>query len=233
MPIRTSRMLALAAVLVPALLVGCGGSSSNGVASKTPSEILAASRAAAEDASSVHIVGESAQGPLKLVIDMALSREAGHSRLNLLGSEFEVIRTGNTIYLKGSSHFYHQLGLDPAKVPANTWIKVTNTTSSSSGLASLANLRLETRQLLGSTGPVTKGANTSIGGQPAIELKTSGRLYTGAIYVATTGQPYPLKLERHGKETSHITMTSWNQPVSVSAPANSITVSQAGGKEVR
>jgi hypothetical protein len=221
------------AVLVAlAGFTGCGGSSGDGVASKSGAQILAASTAAAEHASSVHIVGESAQGRLKVALALELSREGGHSKVSLLGIPFEVIRADSALYVKGDRVFYRRLGLEPVRIPVGTWIKASGATAQSSQLASLATLRRETRQLLQATGSVTKGASSTVEGQPVIELKTSGRLYTGAIYVATTGQPYPVKLERHGRETSHMTFTHWNDPVALSAPTKAIEVSklEAGGR---
>jgi hypothetical protein len=233
MPTRIARALACMVLLGVAALVGCGGSSGNGVASKSAPQILAASTSAAANASSVHVAGESAQGRLKLAIDLRLSREGGHSKVSLLGTPFEVIRIGSTLYLKGGRAFYSQLGLDPAHIPQGTWVKASNDATQSGELASLADLRRETRQLLQTTGSVAKGPTTTIDGQPAIELKTSGRLYTGVIYVATSGQPYPLELERHGRETSHITLTDWNQGVTITPPVNTLDISQLDGNKTR
>ncbi len=55
-------LLAAALAVAVAALAGCG-SSGNGVASKSPSEILAASKAAALSASSVHVVEQQPRGP--------------------------------------------------------------------------------------------------------------------------------------------------------------------------
>lgn len=41
-------------------------------------------------------------------------------------------------------------------------------------------------------GTVSKGARVKLGGQPTITLKLTRKLYTGTLYAATTGQPYPL-----------------------------------------
>ncbi len=223
---RAVRALLVLALLSAAALAGCGGSSGNGVASKSAREILAASTAAAEAASSVHIAGASAQGLLKLALDLQLSREAGHSQLDLLGTKFEVIRTGDTIYVKGSRRFYRQLGLDPTRIPTDTWVKVPNVTTRSAQLASLATLHQETRQLLTTTGAVTKGASTTIDGQPVIELKTNGRLYSGAIYVDTTGDPYPLQIVKKGRESSRITFSGWNEPISLSPPGQVVDITR-------
>lgn len=84
MVMRLSTTMIFTAMLAARALVmtGCGSSSSrgNGMAAKAPEDILAASRTAAGAASSVHIVSESGAGPLKLTLDLHLSREGVTAR---------------------------------------------------------------------------------------------------------------------------------------------------------
>ena len=86
---------AVALALSSGLLGACGGSSSsgNGIASKSPKEIVAETRAAAEKASSVHVSGSiaSASAPIALNLDLAAGR-GGHGQLSEGGVGFEVIQ---------------------------------------------------------------------------------------------------------------------------------------------
>ena len=66
--------------------------------------------------------------------------------------------------------------------------------------------------ILSARGPLTKGATVKVKGQSAIELKEAAKLYTGALYVATTGQPYPLLLRKSGRETGQTTFTRLERP---------------------
>ena len=144
-------------------------------------------------------------------------------KVSILGITFELIHIGDELYLKGSPSFYERIGVTRT-VPAGSWIKTTVSTTQSSQLASFTNLSREVGLLLTSTGGVTKGQTTNLNGQPVIELKPSGKLYTGKLYIATTGEPYPLKLEKHGRETGTTTFTEWNKPVSVNAPAGALDI---------
>src|SRR2546423_3515578 len=76
---------AVALALSSGLLGACGGSSSsgNGIASKSPKEIVAETRAAAQKASSVHVSGSiaSASTPISLNLDLAAGR-GGHRHLS-------------------------------------------------------------------------------------------------------------------------------------------------------
>jgi hypothetical protein len=223
---RASAPLALALTLaLAAVLGGCGGSSDNGVASKTASEILAASKSAAENASSVHVVSKSSQGPLTLTTNLQLSSNGGRGQISGLGLNFEVIRIGNTLYVKGSPAFQKRLA-GTTDLPPGSWLKAPANSGQLAQLAAFTNLPGELGRLLSSANPVTKGATTTINRQKTIELKQTGKIYTGQIYIATTGQPYPIQILKHGHETGQTTLTNWNQPITLTPPANTITISQ-------
>jgi hypothetical protein len=219
-------MMFTALLAAPALtMAGCGSSSSrgNGVAAKAPQDILAASRTAAQTASSVHVVSESGTGPLKLRLDLHLSRNGGYGKIAILGTSFELRRAGHTLYLRGSPRFYQRLGIT-THIPAGSWVAIPADMPQVSQLASFTSPSKETGLLLTSNDAVSKGATSTLEGQPVIELKPSGRLYTASLYIATTGQPYPLKLEKHGRLTATTTFSAWNDAVTVTPPVNTIRV---------
>jgi hypothetical protein len=223
-PRRTAISPTLALAVALAGLAGCGSSTDNGVSSKNASEILAAAKAAAQSATAVHVESLAAQGALKLKQNLELTSNGGRGEISLLGSSFEVIRIGNTLYLKGNPGFYQRLGINPTRVPQNSWIKTPANNSQFGGLAAFTDLRGEVGRLLSTAKPVTKGTATTTNGQKTVELKQAGQLYTGKIYIATTGKPYPVQITKTGRETGHTTLTDWNQPVSLSAPSSTISI---------
>jgi hypothetical protein len=220
---RTAISHTLALAIALAALTGCG-SNTNGIASKGASEILAAARNAVASARSVHVESQAAQGPLTLKQNLDLARDGGHAHISGLGIDFEVIRTGNTLYIKGSPVFYQHLGITPTRVPKGAWIKTTASSRQFGQLGAFTDLKSEVDRLISSAGPITKGATTTTNGQKTIELKNSGKLYTGALYIATTGNPYPIQISKTGRETGHTTLTNWNRPVSLSAPSKTISI---------
>jgi hypothetical protein len=220
---RTAISPTLALAIALAALTGCG-SNTNGIASKGASEILAAARNAVASARSVHVESEAAQGALKLALNLELTSNGGRGEISLLGSSFEVIRIGDTLYLKGNPTFYQRLGINPTRIPQNTWIKTPANNRQFAGLTAFTDLRGEVGRLLTSANPVTKGTTTTTNGQKAIELKQTGQLYTGKIYVATTGKPYPIQITKTGRETGRTTLTNWNQPVSLPVPSKTISI---------
>jgi hypothetical protein len=221
---RTAISPTLALAIALAGLAGCGSSADNGVASKNASEILAAAKAAAQSATAVHVESLAAQGALTLKQNLDLARDGGHAHITGLGVDFEVIRIANTLYLKGNPALYQRLGITPARVPKGAWIKTPANSRQFAQLGAFTDLKSEVDRLISSTGPITKGATTTTNGQKTIELKNSGKLYTGALYIATTGNPYPIQTSKTGRETGHTTLTNWNQPVSLSAPSKTISI---------
>jgi hypothetical protein len=219
---RAGVSLALPLALAAAL-AGCGGSSGNGVASKSASDILAASKAAAQSATSVHVVGKNSQGALSLKLNLDMASNGGRGQVSLLGLNFELIRVGNTLYAKGNPAFYKRLGV-AAHVPQGTWLKASANGGKLAQLAAFTDLSGELGRLLSSTGPITKGASATVNGQQAIELKESAKLFSGSLYIATTGKPYPIEIVKRGRESGQTAFSHWNEPVSLSAPANAIAI---------
>jgi hypothetical protein len=213
-------------------LAGCGSSSDNGVAAKPADEILQATRSAAQNASSVHVLATSKAlngRPLKL--DASLSKQQAHAQISFFGFNFRAIRDADTLYIKGNPRFDARLESTlGVKIPPGKWLKGT-TTSSLGQIASFTDISKELPLILSGTGKTTKGNTTKINGQPAITLKLTRKLYTGTLYIATTGQPYPLKLiktppKAGPSETGHTTFTNWDEPVTITPPASAIDITQ-------
>jgi hypothetical protein len=228
--IRFGAGIPLAVVLTVISMAGCGGSGGNGIASKAPAEILAASTAAATGATSVHVVSKASQGRLTLAFNAQLASHGGRVQLSVLGIAYEVIRIGETVYVKGSAGLYESLGIT-ANVPRGSWL--TGPVSGQLGqLATITDLSRELNRLLPASNAVlAKGPTTTLDGQHALELKATAKLFTGVLYIHTTGKPYPIELAKHGRETGRSTFSEWNKPITLNPPANTIKLTQLGHKD--
>jgi hypothetical protein len=219
----------LACVLIVAALAGCGGSSSssgNGIAAKTPTEILAATKVAADAASSVHVTGSivSSGSPITLDMDL-LAGKGGRGKLSESGLAFELIQTGGTVYIKGSPAFYKHIGgAAAAQLLQGKWLKAPAKSSDFASLSSLTELRQLVDTTLASHGSLTKGGTTTVNGQKVVGLTDTTK--GGTLYIATDGAPLPIEITKSGSGGGKITFDSWNKPVTVTAPANSIDVQQ-------
>ena len=226
----TITAVVLAAALVAA---GCGGSSSsgNGVAAKTPEEILEATKLAASEATSVHIAGSIDSEGKPITLDMELlAGKGGQGTIGQEGFTIQLVQTGGAVYINGSAAFYrHVGGSAAAQLLEGRWLKAPANSGELASLASLTNLSKLIDTALANHGTLAKGAKATIAGQPAIALDDVSK--GGVLYVATTGKPFPLEVAKNGKESGKVLLDRWDQPVTLTAPKDAIDISklQNGG----
>ncbi len=229
-PTRRASALALIAVAFVFALAGCGGSSSsNGVESKSAQEILEATKAAASKAVSVHIVGsiQSNEKPISLDMEL-LAGKGGKGTISQEGFTVQIVQSGGAVYINGSAAFYrHVAGPTAAQLLQGKWLKAPAGSGELASLASLTDLGKLLDTALSGHGTVVKGPVTTVGGQKAIELRDATK--AGSLFVATTGQPYPLQILKSGGESGKVTFDRWNQPVTITPPAGAIDISKLQG----
>lgn len=223
------RRLPLALLLsLVAILAGCGGSGSSGEASKSVSEILADARQAALSAESVHISGTIHDAGQTIGLDLTLGKGDGGGTMTIQGSKVDVIRVGNTAYLRAGAPFYQQVGAGAAagRLLAGKWLKLPTSTPNFRQLVELTDLHAFVSQALKPNGTVTKGDEKSVDGQKAIELKSSKG---GSLLVATTGTPYPLEfVGGNGTSSGTVKLTDWGTAKAPGAPKNAIDIGALG-----
>jgi hypothetical protein len=215
--------------LVAFALAGCGGSSSssgNGVASKTPAEILTAAKSASVDAKTAHISGSIISGGKPISLDMKLvSGKGGQGQIVLEGRSIRLVDVGQAVYMQGSAAFYRNIaGSAAADLLQGKWLKVPASNSGFSSLASLTNLSKLIDTTLATHGKLSSAGTATIDGQKAIGITDSVK--DGTLYVATTGIPFPLEIVKHGADGGKIIFDEWNKPVKLAAPADSIDINQ-------
>lgn len=224
-----------AALLIVVLLVaGCGGSSSssgNGVEAKSATQILEATKLAAAEASSVHIVGSIVSEGKPVTLDMELlAGKGGQGKIGQEGFTIDLVQTEGSVYINGSAAFYrHVGGTAAAQLLQGRWLKAPSNSGELASLASLTNLSKLIDTALANHGALTKGSTTKIEGQPAIAINDTAK--AGTLYVATTGKAFPLEIAKNGKESGKVLLNRWDQPVTLTPPKNAIDISklQNGG----
>jgi hypothetical protein len=214
-------------VLSLSALAGCGGGSSgNGIASKSAEQILAASKLAADSAGSVHVAGSvnSSGSPVTLNLNL-VSGKGGTGEISLNGLSFKLILVGSTAYMSGSSAFYSHIGGGAAaQLLAGKWLKVSATSGEFAAFGQLADMTKLIDSTLVSHGALVKGPVTTVNGQQAITITDADK--GGVLYVATRGKPYPIEITKTGSESGKITFDRWNQAVKIVAPTSSINLSE-------
>jgi hypothetical protein len=224
---RLSLLAGLGPALLTSALIGCGGSSpaGNGIASKTPAEIVAAAKAAADEAASVHISGAIVEGvPLSLDMQL-LAGKGGRGRITQNGVTFELITLGGTVYIKGSPAFYRQIGgRAAAQLFQGKWLKAPAASGQFAPISALTDLRKLVDTTLASHGTLAKGAAATVGGRKVLAVNDLEK--GGVLYVAATGKPYPAEVARGGGKGGHVVFDRWNEAVTISPPRNAINLTQ-------
>jgi hypothetical protein len=216
--------------LVAVLLGGCGSSggssSGNGIASKTPTQILAAATTAADSASSVHVTGSIVSGGSPITLDLELvAGKGGRGQISENGLSFNLIQVDGTAYISGSPAFYsHFGGPAAAQLLEGKWLKAPASSGSFSTLGSLTDLNQLLNTALSDHGALAKGPTSTIDGQQVLSVTDAA--HGGTLYVATTGKPYPIEISKSGKTGGKISFGAWNAPVKLQAPKSSIDLSQ-------
>ncbi len=220
-------LIALSA-LVALALAACGssgGGSSNGITSKSPDDIVTAASSAVSSVNSVHVSGTVLSGGQHVTLDLNLvNGKGGRGSMAQNGLGFQIVALGPEVYINGSQSFWRTFGgAAAAQLLSGKWLKAPATGQLSS-LATLTNVQKLFNQLLSSHGKLAKGKTTTIHGQQAVAVTdtTNG----GTLYVATTGKAYPLEISKTGGQGGQITFDHFNQPVTLTPPANAIDISQ-------
>lgn len=245
--------LSLLAVSLTLMVAGCGGGGSkpagtsgsgtggagsttstaasgaqpNGVASKTPDQIVASAYDAINKVSGVHVAGSIVQSGVPVSLDLHLDRpRGGEGTVSENHLPFRLIAAGQDLYILGSPGFWtHFGGASAAKLFQNKWLKVPDSGQFAT-LGNLVSIPTFFKQLLASHGKLVKAGQATVGGQAAVGVRDTKE--NGTLYVASTGQPYPLEIVKHGADGGRVSFSDFNHPVSVQAPAKSISLPGGG-----
>lgn len=221
-------LIALLALLIVAS-AGCGGSTkkTNGIASKPADAIVAAALAATNSATSVHVSGNIPENGQLLSIDLHIAGSRGGSGwMAEKGTRADIIRIGSKAYMKGSAAFWRSFGgKAAAQILTGRWIMGSATSGNFASLAPLTDLHKFVGGMLSDHGKLVKGATTTIAGRSVIAVSDTAT-QGSTLYIATTGQPYPVQLVATGKSAGKLTFDQWNAAVTLTAPKGAVDLSK-------
>jgi hypothetical protein len=229
----TMRASLLILTLSGLLLAGCGGSNMakpNGEAAKPADTVLKDADAAAASASSVHVSGTVSSNGTPIVLNLFLTHSKGaKGSMSVGGQKFDLIRIGDTLYIKGSDSFYQQFGgAAAAQLLHGKWLKGSATKSRLSSLVPLTNIDTLFAKIATGHGKLTNDGKKTYKGQAVVQLRDTSD--GSNLLVAATGKPYPVAITGGKKSQSGtIAFGDWNKSVPLSAPSNAIDLSKLGG----
>jgi len=228
------RVSALALVLTAALLAGCGGSKKeaakpNGEASKPANQVFADAKSAATSASSAHVSGSLVSNGTPYTLDLSMSRAKGaKGSVSINGLRFDLVKIGDTAYIKGSDAFYRHFAGPVAQLIHGKWIKLSASSDRVRSVAALSSISGLFAKISASHGKLVNDGTKTYQGQQVVVIRDVSD--NSKLYVAATGKPYPVAIVGGNKKQSgRVTFDDWNEPVSLTAPKDAIDISQFGG----
>lgn len=196
--------------LAGALLAGCGGDQNggggttadtqtsatpadNGVAALEPDAIVDKAVAALGSAKSFSLKGNINTEGQKFGLDLKASGDDLLGTLTLNGAKVELLRVAGEAYIRPDEELWKQYGgkagATMSQLMGDRWAKLSAKNSDFEDFFKIA----DPAELLKPDGKLSKGDTKTINGVPAIGIAESGS-DGGTLYVATTGEPYPLQL---------------------------------------
>lgn len=204
MKTRLGTRVALTFAVAGSLLTGCQsgdtqepgpvGPTDNGVSALAADEILERAKGALQQAKSYRMKGNGSSDGKKMSLDFRVSGTDVGGRLTMDGANIEVLAIAGHQYIRPDEKFWSTFaGPDKAhefaKLMGDKWVAVPNGDKSFGGLFGAANVD----EILKPDGTLTKGEPKDLDGTKAIGL-VDGGAEGGTLYVATTGEPYPLRM---------------------------------------
>jgi hypothetical protein len=219
-------------------LAGCGGSSStsstqrndNGEAAKSANQVLADAVAATKSASFVHVTGNATCGGKPDTMDSQISKGEGlQGTLTIEGQPVGLMVIGKDAYVKAYAAFWEQFGGSKGAAAAQTlnekWVKFPLNNAQFQAFVSCMSPKAIFDKFKADAGSGLKNNGvTTYNGQSAIEL--DGGAENGTLYVAASGNPYPVALVKKGSGGATISFGGWNNPVTLVVPAPVVDISQ-------
>ncbi len=231
----TVRASVLALVLAAALLAGCGsghGSSAkgNGEATKSPAQVLADAKAAASSAGFAHVAGNIDSAGTTINLDLSMARGKGaKGSMSVNGAGFDLLRIGDTIYIRGSDAFLKENGgALAAQLLHGKWLRASATKGRYRSLAALTSISSLLGKVNSTHGKLVNDGQTTYHGAKVIRIRDASD--NSKFYVAAAGKPYPVALVGgKANQSGTITFGDWNKHVALTAPSGAIAISKLGG----
>ena len=233
---RTPRSpVAIAVALLAVLAAGCGASSTtsgapastappgNPLAALTAGQILSKTTADFKAVSSVHIAGSERAAGQSFAMDLTVGSSGCTGTVGLGGQGSVVLlRIGTTVWMKPDDQFWKSfLAAAPADLPAveGKYVRLSLKGPATTSFGAFCALSQLAGQIGGAENRLVKGQTTTIGGQPALQLKDTEQ--AGSAYVTISASPEFLQT---GDAGGHVDFTDYNAPLALTAPPASQTV---------
>ncbi len=203
---------------VSASAAAASAAADNGVAGQPADQVLQRSVQALKDAGAVRAAGTVGSEGGQITMDLRLDTSGdctGTLSQGGVGS-FQVVKAGQQLWVKPDQEFWQSHGGPAmAQLVGDRYLKTTSDNPDFGEIGSLCDLTDLADQLGTGKTDLAKGGEENVQGRPALALTNTSGAGTGTLYVATTGEPVPLKL---AKDTGAVEFSDFGTPVPSATP---------------
>ena len=207
-------------------LTGCAASpsdasspSDNGISQQPAATVLSTALSNAKNQATVHIKGKgTCPGISTYGVDMKLtSQGTATGTINTYSGTSQVVATPQKIYIHANKSFWAaQTTAAEAAQIGDRWVAFAP--AANACYAALTSFTDILENYVDVPGTATKEKSTSVYGVPAQLIAIPPDF---SVWVATTGEPLPVYISSPSVALT-MTMGEWGQPVSVTAPTNTV-----------
>ena len=214
---------------------------SNGLATKSASEIVAAALAATKAQKSMRVEEDTTEGTAKVALVDDVNATGGIQTIAIsTGStvgHVEIVFVDSVVYFRGDAaglENFTQFGTAKSTKYANQWISVTSKQEGYSTLSAALTLDTAAAQFVSLPGTLSPGSPTKIGkvvvmGVNAVDSSKSAKL-TLTEYVNLVGTALPVEVRgitaaaSGAGRTVTVAFSKWNEPVNPTAPSSAVPI---------
>jgi hypothetical protein len=193
---------------------------------QSAAQLLAKARTAADGAAAVQIDGSLTQSGKKLGLKIvAVAGKGLAGDVTIDGAQIRVRRVGVITYAQLSAKFLASqgpMGASLGQLLGNKWLKADDSIAAAAGLGNLNSFSSASSAMdisIPKNGKFTRVPGKDVGGVPTTGVEfasSSSAKQAGTLYIAATGEPYPMLLESPTLGT--ITLSNWGKTVPIMAP---------------
>lgn len=194
----------------------------DGIENLSADELVERAKNAATAAESVRLSGEVVEDGSTMIIDMRFSGDGSTGTISNAGATLELLRVGaDEYYMKADADSWEQLTGDAASgdLFADRYVRMSGDDESVGDLTSFLDFEAFVDEVLDIDGPIEKGETAEVNGVQAIGVVDQGSEDGATLWVAVTGEPYPLRIESpDGSGEGAIDFLDWGKAVDIKAP---------------
>lgn len=197
-------------------------SAGNGAVDMKLNDLITATSRALANARSVRVTGDLGTGADAMKIDVRITHGQGATGTVTFpnGASMGLLRLSDTVYLHGTAANWRAFGAgEAAAMLAGKWVKLPTGDPDMRDLLDVTELSGLAKLFTPDTGTPNLAGHwptAVVRGQQAVRI---GDPKDGAVYIATTGKPYPLRLESsQGADKGTIDLAEYDRPVTIPRP---------------